>query len=71
MHVLPTAESRFKADYDCNGPEEGALGDAEHDESLARISHQIATISLDLCSHKEFSFLGNTHWYSARSENPL
>jgi hypothetical protein len=38
---------------------------------LARISHQIDTISLDLCSHKEFSSLGNTHWYSARSENPL
>ena len=38
---------------------------------LTRISHQIDTISLDLCSHKEFSFLGNTHWYSARSENTL
>jgi len=41
------------------------------DRALARISHQIDTISLDLCSHKEFSSLGNTHWYSAQSENPL
>ncbi len=26
---------------------------------------------LDLCLQTEFSSLGNTHWYSARSDNPV
>jgi len=38
---------------------------------LARISHRLRGLSLALCPHENFFSLGNTHAYSARSENSL
>jgi hypothetical protein len=65
------ALERLQGELDAHSDAAASLRLTKKEAILARISHQIDTISLDLCSHKEFSSLGNTHWYSARSENPL